>query len=369
MVSNILILTISGILLILTAIIFLRSRKYRTNINFLMLSLLSIALANTAGGLNLDNIIFMLIMTNFLPLGILFLFFHYEFISHPRPRLYLLIYLLGLFLFLLSFKLILAFYILIKNISLDTYYLNLRLSEDIFIRILFQLNNIMQSLIIVSVFVIAFLTIIKELKIIKSRALIIESIGLTFLFIYGFIYLLRDLFFYSNYYEILTSLALIFSLIGLLLIISNFITHPDYLYLLPFPIYNFMIFNEGGTLCYVRKVQGIERDDSKQNLEHLLAGAFTAVSNMFKEVLGAGANIRYIDADKFFILVTSLPNKRGVFVVISEGETGLFKNSIIRFTQTLTPELLEEINGFVDLNALAPKVDELIKSSFPYINF
>jgi len=373
MVSNFLILSISGILIVLTAIIFQRSRKYRTNINYLMASLISIALANTAVGLNLDNLLFIIIMTNFLPLGILFLFFHYEFISQPRPRLYILIYLLILFLFLLSFKFILALYVLIKDIPLDTYYLNLRVSADLFIVLLFRLNNLLQSLVIVSVFIFAFLTVIKELKIIKLKALIVESVGLTILIIYGFTYLIRDLFFYNNYYDLLTSMALIFSLLGILLIISNFIIHPNYLYLLPFPIYNFMIFNEGGTLCYVRKVKGIERDKPKQNLEHLLAGAFTAVSNMFKEVLGAGANIRYIDAEKFIILVTPLADKkgekRGVFVVISQGETGLFKNSLIRFTHTWTPELLKEINGLPDLNELRPKIDELIKSSFPYIKF
>lgn len=130
-----------------------------------------------------------------------------------------------------------------------------------------------------------------------------------------------------------------------------------------------MIFNEGGTLCYVRKVQELSRNDPQKNLEHLLTGALTAVSNMFKEVPGAGANIRYIDADKFFILVPPLPDKKGVFVVISQGETGLFKNSIIRFTHTWTPQLLDDINGCVELNELRPKVDALIKTSFPYVNF
>jgi hypothetical protein len=369
MVSSLLILSLSAIIVILTLIIFQKSRKHQTNINYLMASLISIALANTAVGLGLDNPFVLIIMTNFLPLGILFLFFHYEFISQSRPRLYLLIYLLSLFLFLLSFKFILAIYILLEDVSLDTYYLNLRLYDDIFMNTVFRMSNIIQSLLILSVFIFASLTIIKELKITKLKALKIESIGLTFLLIYGLTYLIRDFFFYNSYYDIFTSAALIFSLIGLLFIISNFIIHPDYLYLLPFPIYNFMIFNEGGTLCYLRKVQGAGREEPKKNLEHLLAGAFTAVSNMFKEVLGAGANIRYIDADNFFILVTSLPDKKGVFVVISQGETGLLKNSIIRFTRTWTPQLIDEINGFVDLNELRPKIDKLIKSSFPYVNF
>jgi hypothetical protein len=369
MISNILILSISLTLFLLTFIIFRKSRKYQTNINYLMGSLVTIAIANTSVGLNLNNLILMMIMTSFLPLGILLLFFHYEYISHSRPRLILLICLLGFYLFLVSFKFILLSYISLNGISFDLSYLDLRLYEDMFIYTIFRMSNFFQSVIIVAVFLLAFFNVIKELKIIKLKAIIIESIGLVFLIIYGFLYLIRDLLFYENYYEILTSIALVFSLIGLLLIISNYIMHPDYLYLLPFPIFSFMIFNQGGTACYVRKVKEIDTDKPQRNLEHLMAGAFTAVSNMFREVLGAGANIRYIDADKFIILVTSLPDKKGVLVVISRGETALFKNSLIRFTRTWTPQLLNEINQISDLNELRPKIDVLIKSSFPYVVF
>ncbi len=89
---------------------------------------------------------------------------------------------------------------------------------------------------------------------------------------------------------------------------------------------------------------------------------------MFKEVLGAGSNIRYIDADKFIILVTQLPGKKGVLVVISKGQTALFKDSIIRFTRTLTPQFIDEINSLIDLNEIRPKIDALIRASFPYLH-
>jgi hypothetical protein len=219
------------------------------------------------------------------------------------------------------------------------------------------------------VFLLALSTLIKELKVIKIKPLIIESIGLMFLFIYGSLYLIRDIFFYVNAYELLTSIALVFSLIGLLLIISNFIIHPDYLYLIPFPIYSFMVFNKAGISCYFRKVKTLDEVEEGKNIEHLMAGALTAVSTMFKEVLGAGANIRYIDADNFIILVTSLPENKGTFIVISRGETALFKKSIIRFTLTWPSELREEINEMFDLNEVGPKIDELIKKSFPYVDF
>ncbi len=369
MISNILILAISATLLVLTGIIFQKSRKYHTNIKYLIGSLVCIAIANTAVGLNLYNILIIVVMTSLLPLGIVLIFFHYESISHARPRLSLSIFLLGLYFFLVSFKLLIPLYMSLKDISLGVSYINLREIDDIFIQTLLRMSNFLQSLIICTVFIFAFSTMIKELKIVKIKTILIESIGLMFLILYGSLYLIRDVFFYENYYEIFTSVALIFSLIGILLIISNFIMHPDYLYYIPFSIYNFMIFNEGGTLCYVRKVQKLDNEKPKKHLEHLLAGAFTAVSNMFKEVLGAGANIRYIDAESFIILVTSLPDKRGVFVVISRGETALFKSSIKRFARTLSPQLLKEINGHVDLNELRSKIDTRIKDSFPYVVF
>ena len=332
-------------------------------------SLISIAVANTAVGLNIENLIIMMMMTSLLPLGILLLFFHYESISHARPRLKVLIGLLGLYIFLVALKFIIPLYISLKSLSFEVYYTNLREYDDNFIHTVFWMTNLLQSLIIFSVFGLALSNVLKQLKTTKTQAIIIESIGLVLLITYGSFYLIRDLFFYENYYELFTSVALIFSLIGLLLIISNFILHPDYLYLLPFPIYSFMIFNEGGSPCYVRKVEKLDSEEPQPNLDHLMAGAFTAVSNMFKEVLGTGANIRYIDADQFIILVSSLPKKRGVFVVISQGETALFKNSMIRFTHTWTPQMLEEINELFDLNKLQPKIDELIRSSFPYVVF
>jgi signal transduction histidine kinase len=257
----------------------------------------------------------------------------------------------------------------LSGFSLEMSYQNLPIEGDIFIYTLFRMANFFQSLLICTVFLLALYTIMKEFKLIKSKAILIESIGLILLNLYGFSYLIRDLFLYEAYYELLTSLALIFSLIGLILIISNFIIHPDYLYLLPFPIFSFMIFNEGGTLCYFRKVQQIDSDEPEAHSEHLLAGAFTAVSNMFKEVLGAGANIRYIDAENFIIIVTSLPENKGVLVVISRGDTALFKSSIIRFANTWTPQMLDEINKIADLNEIRPKIDKLIKSAFPYVEF
>ncbi|MBD3195771.1 MAG: hypothetical protein GF317_11985 [Candidatus Lokiarchaeota archaeon] len=332
-----------------------------------MATLVSIAIANTAVGFNINNLFIMMIMTSFLPLGILFLFFHYEEISHPRPRLSLLIILLGLYIFLVSSKLVIPIYMSLNGLSLSTYYTELRLFGDMFIFTFFRISNFLTSIMIFSVFLLAIITVIKELKVIKTRAIFVESVGLMFLIMYGLFYLIRDLFFYETAYELLTSVALIFSLIGLLLIISNFILHPDYLYLIPFPIYSFMIFNEGGTSCYFRKVKTLDELQTKKNMEHLMAGALSAVSTMFKEVLGAGANIRYIDADNFIILVTTLPERKGIFVVISRGETALFKKSVTRFTLTLPSKLLNEMNGVHDLNELYPKIDKLIKSSFPYV--
>ena len=369
MILNILILVISGTLLLLTGIIFQKSRKHHTNIKYLLGSLLTIAIANTAVGINLNNLIFMMIMTSFLPLGILLLYFHYESLSHPRPRLLGLIFLVGLYILIISFKFILSLYTWLNRTSIDIYYTDLRLYNDNFIYILFRMANFLQSLMILIVFILAFVNILKELKTNKLRVIFIESIGLVLLIIYGFLYLIRDLILYDDYYEILTLFALIFSLIGLLLIISNYIMHPDYLYLLPFPIYHFMVFNEGGILSYIRKVEKLETEDPQRDLDHLMAGAFTAVSNMFKEFLGAGANIRYIDADQFIIFMTSLPKKKGVLVVISRGNTALFKNSIIRFTHTWPSQLLNEINEDADLNEIRPKIDELIKTSFPYVIF
>lgn len=369
MVANLLVLSISVALLVLTCVIYQKSRKKRTNIKYLVACLSLIAFSNTLVGIDLKNLVIVMILTILLPLGFIMLFFHYEGISRPRPRLSVFIYLLTLFIVSASFKAMILIYMGLNNQSFDVTYQELGVTSDSFVNLLLNVARLSQSILSCLVFLIAVFVMKKAQKIMKMRATIIELIGLVFLVVYGALYVIRDLFFYANY-DLLTSIALIFSLIGLLLIVYNFLVHPDYLYLLPFPIFKFMIFNENGISCYVRSIEKTKDGiDTRGDMDQLMAGAFTAISNMFKEVLGAGTNIRYIDADKFIIFVTPLPQKRGVLVVISPAETALFKDSIKRFTRTLSPSLLEKINGVVEINELRPEIDALIRTSFPYVHF
>ncbi len=272
MVSNILILSISGVLLILTCIIFKKSRKYRTNIKYLISSLVSIALANTAVGLNFPNLILMISVSFLLPFGIILLFSHYEGISRPHPRLSIFICLLIFLILSISFKIVILIYLQLNGFPLDILYSEIRTyNDDIFIKTLFHLSTLFQSLILSIVFIRAFLIIKKVLKIIKIKATIVELIGLGFLILYGFTFLIRDIFLYE-YYDSLSSLGLIFALIGLLLVVYNFIMHPDYLYLLPFPIFKFIIFNESGISCYIRNIEKIEKSNEMDgDLDQLMA--------------------------------------------------------------------------------------------------
>ena len=163
-------------------------------------------------------------------------------------------------------------------------------------------------------------------------------------------------------------LGLITAILGVLLLVFNYALHSDYLYFLPFPIHTFMIYNKIGLLCYSRLVK--PSDEFNEDKGMLMSGAFSAISAMIQESLGSQAKIQHINAQQYQIFFIPIGNDEGTLVVISYGESGLFKKSLKRFISIFDRGLVEEINySHSDINALEPKLDKVIQKSYPYVKF
>jgi hypothetical protein len=192
-----------------------------------------------------------------------------------------------------------------------------------------------------------------------------ELCGLSMLLIYR-ITLLPFIWLPEQAMTLVMTLSLIFSIIGLFVLIINYMRNPDYMYLLPFPIHSFMLYNKNGLLCYSRKVQQKRLGMDEKDL--IISGAFTAISALINETLGSQAKIRHINAQQFQIYFNTLPNEVGSFVVIAYGATGLFEKSLNRFISMMTTSFFESLNSAgTEMEALEREIDDMIKDAFPYI--
>jgi hypothetical protein len=228
------------------------------------------------------------------------------------------------------------------------------------------LASYLQTIMSIIIFGRAVYIINKINKLAKIKATRIELIGLILLLIYRSIFLLRNLVNPAIYMGVMT-MGLIISIIGLLILIGNYVRNSEYIYLLPFPIHSVMVYSKSGLLCYIRKFERLTPD--MENKDILMTGAFTAIAALIQETLGSQAKIQHINAQQYQIFFNRLPNDSGNLVVISYGETAFFHKSLVRFVKTIDATLLEEINSSNDLNLLESKIDILIKKAFPYVNF
>jgi len=127
-----------------------------------------------------------------------------------------------------------------------------------------------------------------------------------------------------------------------------------------------MLYNKNGLSCYLHQVE----INSKLNDEksQLVTGAFTAITSLIQETLGAQAKLERIQARDFQIIFIRLPQDNGTFVVIAHGDTAFFQKSLKRFVSSIKPDLLKLINeDVVEQIELQKQIDAIAKNAFPYV--
>jgi len=370
-------LILAGIILI----IYLRSHKKQINIsNFIVgitfvlfsqvLTLIASFYENTAEGIILSQFTMV-----FFSLGVIFVFLHYEILTSSRPNYPILILQCAIVISIfISWSVLPYQYFVMKiPINLDNIY-NISFWDMPASTTKFALSfNLFLGLI---QFVLSFSHSIRILsriyKISKNNSVNTERRAMIILLVYRIIFIINLLLPISANRSIIvnnvSTIALMLSIVGLLMLMFNYIVHPDYLYLLPIPIHSIMMYNSTGLLIYDRKVD-VEKI-LKEDVSILMSGTLTAIQMMVHEVLGSGSQLKFIDVGNQKILFSYLPQDKAIIVIIAQQDTKLFKNSIQRFSKNIPEELLNEISGsLIDLNQMQGKIDILVKKNFPFIQF
>jgi hypothetical protein len=370
------IIIIAGVLFGLILTIFIRSHKKQVKIFYFIAGMAFILFSlfwNIVGMLIAQTVEGVMISQSsmiFFSLGLIFIFLHYETLASSRPNYTILVLLWICFISILVSWCDLPYQYYIMNVPISiedvatTPFLTMTPSTSkfaLFFNLFFGLAQyilcFVRSLQIVS----------KIYKESKNSAVNIERWALFILLIYRIVFILNLIVPIAGDIGIVSNLALVVSIIGLSLLMFNYIVHPDYLYLLPFPIHSIMIYNSTGLLVYDRKVEVEQIVDQST----LMSGTLTAIQSMVQEVLGSGSQLKFIDAEKYKIIFASLPQDKAIIVIIARQDTKLFENSIQRFTKNIPTSILEKIGGTAILNVeqLEESIDSLIKTNFPYIQF
>lgn len=201
-------------------------------------------------------------------------------------------------------------------------------------------------------------------KMLRERESIVECASYIIIFGAHIIYVLGDNFFLTFFDY--NSLADTVGLIGLMLLFLNYLSNLDYLYRLPFPIYQLIIYNNSGLCVYSRsvKTKGVQSIDIE---EMLFSGLISAISSGIKESLGTSTELRYIDATDKHILLKIFSGL--TVVIISDSKSNLLLESIKTINGLINEEFRKEINeSIINVNKMYFYLDSIVKTAFPYIS-
>ncbi|MBD3193361.1 MAG: hypothetical protein GF308_22185 [Candidatus Heimdallarchaeota archaeon] len=359
--------TLSAVLIVLGIVLLIKSIRLQININLLFVVILCSAVGNLLA--IAFGMIAALVGQILISIGFIALFFHYESIAARKPNMLITGVLLILFAMVVAFNFLLIIFlsnydqIEVVNQNKQTFFFEI---DNPVYKAAYVLEVYFISIIALITFIRSFVVIFRAYRLSKSKPALVDSIGLGFLIIYRLLFLPRY-FLSGEQFMLISTIALGFSVVGLLMILINYVVNPSYLYLLPFPIHSFMIYNNNGVLCYSRKVEQVQPE--MENKDILITGAFSAISSLIQESLGADAKIQYIDAHQYQIYFNPLPRNSGTLVVIAYGETALFLKSLRRFIARISSELLDSLNTVTVQTSFELQIDKLIQKSYPYVNF
>lgn len=342
-----LIMNIINIVLFLLFIVFVfKGHQRRRKAPYISLAILFGLIGNSLASIPLKSNITLFLGVLLVSISFFFIFLHYEMISREKANILVCGFLIGLNITI--FSLIIIY--LIYNLNSYSIYYTIK-----FLCSLCGITAMIRSIVIIY-------RVHHLAKIIATK---LELYAVTFLFTYRFVFLIRDVF--VIFEDLLTYIGLIPLIIGILILLLNYIIHPDYIYLLPFPIHSFMLYNESGLLMYSKRVH-IEA--FKENFQGILiTGVFTAISALIQETLGTGAKLKQINAEQYQIYFINLPRKKGTLAIISLGSTHFFKKSLNRFAQAIPETLLEKMNTIgINTKKIEPEIDLILNNSFPYVN-
>jgi hypothetical protein len=292
----------------------------------------------------------------FLTLALLFIYAHYDRISSQKPSHFKNYLVLGLGLINLTL-LTIGF----LNLYRDFYFI----SPIIYILI---------SIFGIICFIPPLINALRARRIIKERAIFIEILSLVLILFGCFAYLIGSISYMIDYSAFitllndLTSMGDILILIALNLIMLNYIFNRDYIYRIPFPVHNFLIFNKGGVMIYNRDVITMDIPELDFSKKLIVSGILNAISEMIKKTLGEQSNLRFIDAESYQILFSKIPKIESMVAVISSGYNKILLKSLDQFANSIPVQLIEKMSkSSEEKQEINKNIDSLLLKSFPYI--
>ncbi len=281
-------------------------------------------------------------------IGFFFMFLHFEALISLRPNW-------SLFTILLSLNSMLLIITLIKSFDF--------LSDDLSFSICRKILS-MVTVIAFSRIIFIAIRVNQNAKIKETK---IEVIAMLLFLIYAIIYFIRNFFIQDiMIYSLFSQISIIFSTLGSILMVLNYVLHPNYIYYLPFPIHSIILYNKDGIISYSRNLDSVGL--LQKFPEIVLSGTFSAISILIKETLGSGAQVQKINADKYQIYFFNILEKNMTLAVIALGNTYFFQKSLRKFSKLIPHETIKILNEpGVNLLDLRPEIDNYLLKAFPYI--
>ena len=179
---------------------------------------------------------------------------------------------------------------------------------------------------------------------------------------------------FANYLKVFSdtgSLYLIgdfLSLVGLVVLTTNYIWNPDYLYRIPKPLYQIALFNTTGLTLYSRavKTKGIDVENIPTQI---VSGIITATSLVMKQGFGEGAYLKTIESTKQTLIFVR--RKDLTAMILTENPSYFVKKSLNNFLNFIPIDLLEELeksNMSAD-DKTREQLDKILTKAYPYIVF
>ncbi len=172
---------------------------------------------------------------------------------------------------------------------------------------------------------------------------------------------------FPSYYLFLLGNFLI--LLNLLLLISNYALHPNYIFRIPISIHTILVYNKDGILAYHRDVKSPGAPPLRLRAE-LLSSILSSIKNVFDHMMGERMEVTNITARNHHIYLHELPQKVGNIVLIASGESLLLIRSMKRFVQMIDESIIKMIEKhYIKSKEMAEKLDPLVLKAFPYLTF
>jgi len=156
--------------------------------------------------------------------------------------------------------------------------------------------------------------------------------------------------------------------IGLVLLVSIYIRKPDYLYRMPVPIHDVIIYNAAGIAVYSRLVQNKGFESSKVP-EHLMSMAVTAISTLLSESLQTDAQLELINSRNRTLLFETRGNL--TVLLICDRATYFVRRSLQQLLRSIDEFVYTKLaaEAFESSDSLMENVDMYVRHALPYLVF